>query len=202
MNEAQMLGLLRGPTTEEVLKNILITIAGSTTRSGVVPYYMVSFPRNGKESFKIGSNAAAIGAGAQTVNANSIYMVPHADMPPLNQIDGYLLDQNGPDLMLTGMLSGCSFIMKPNADRSTIRCAHLQPPSGAGQGEALNTRCINTAGFKQDPGPVIVFGRTNYPDTQGGRSATVLGVRRGAVWQIFAQQFNANFDILTADQIL
>jgi hypothetical protein len=202
LTEADMLGLLRGPTTDRALGTILITIAGSPQPSAVIRYYIVSYPRNGRHSFKVSSEQGTLGADALAIDAHSIQMVPHANFPPLNQINGYLLDNTGPDLMVTGMLNGCSFIMKADAQRTSVRCAHLQPIPGAGGGELLNTQCINTAAFAGDAGPVVVFGRNNYPVTTGGRSCTVLGVRRRGVWSIYAQQFDAFFNIVSATQIL
>lgn len=202
LTEADMLGLLRGPTTDRALGTILVTIAGSPQPSAVIRYYMVSYPRNGRDSFKVSSDQGTLGPGAVAFDAHSIQMVPHANLPPLNQINGYLLDNTGPDLMVTGMLNGCSFVMKANAQRTTVRCAHLQPSAAPGGGELLNTQCINSAAFAGDAGPVVVFGRNNYPVTAGGRSCTVVGVRRLGVWALYAQQFDAFFNVLGATQIL
>jgi hypothetical protein len=204
LNEAQILGLVRGPTTEQVLEQISITVAGYPGASVVHTYFAAHFPRNGKDGMKVSSNALALGPGAAPVQAHSIQMVAHANTPPLNQIPGYLLDGNGPDLMLTGMLNGCSFIMKANANRSTVRCAHLQPVPGVGHGAALNVRCINNAAFLGDAGPVTVFGRNNYADVGASpRSCTVLGVRRAGAWEIYAQIFNsATFEVVSATRIL
>ena len=48
MTEIQFLSFLKGPTTERVLEEILVTIAGSPAPSGVIPYYMKADPpRNG-----------------------------------------------------------------------------------------------------------------------------------------------------------
>jgi hypothetical protein len=203
MTEPQFLSFLKGPTTDRVLDQALITIAGSPQPSGVLPYYMkADLPRNGKEFFRTSCNPVTVGAGSHTFNAHSIQMVPHANVPALNQVAGYVLDNNGPDLMVTGMLNGCSFIMKANAGRTAVRCAHLQPPPG--KGVELNVNCVNTAAFLTDAGPVRVFGRLKYQDSPGHpRSCTVLGVRRGSgAWEIYAQIFDGNFKIVAVDKLL
>jgi len=204
LNEAQILGLVRGPTTEQVLQNISITIAGYPLASMVWTYHAAHFPRNGRDGMKISSNAGVLGPGATQVQAHSVQMVGHANTPPLNQIPGYLLDHTGPDLMLTGMLNGCSFIMKANANRTAVRVAHLQPQPGVGQGSALNVNCINSAAFVGDAGPVVVFGRNSYPDAgTAPRSATVLGLRHSGAWEIYAQIFDsATFAVVSATRIL
>src|SRR6266481_5689840 len=99
MNENDFLGLLRGPTTDSVLLTVLVTIAGSPQLSGVLAYDVKSdLPRNGKECFKI---ARALGPGSVQFNAHSIQMIDNANIGPLNQLAGYVLDNNGPDLMVT-----------------------------------------------------------------------------------------------------
>jgi hypothetical protein len=204
LSAAQILGLVSGPTTEQVLQSILITIAGHPGPSGVQNYHAEHYPRDGRDSLKISSNALALGPHAVLVPAHSVQMITHANTPPLGQIPGYLLDGNGPDLMLTGMLNGCSFVMKANANRTAVRCAHLQPQLGAGQGSALNVHCINGAAFVGDAGPVLVYGRNSYPDGAGlSRSSTVLGVRRAGAWEIYAQIFDAAaFTVVSATRIL
>ena len=188
MNETQMLDLLRGPTTERVLEAVLITIGGSVLPSGVVPYFVKKddLPIHGKESFRIADNAGIVGANAHQFNAHSIQMIRTANVPPLNQIVGYVLDHTGPNLMVTGMLTGCTFVMKANANRTAVRCAHLQPAQN--MGADLNIRCVNTAAFVGDAGPVRAFGRLKYADNT---ACTVIGVRRPAgAWDIYAQLLN------------
>ncbi|MEE4452309.1 hypothetical protein [Novosphingobium resinovorum] len=201
MTPDQALGFLRGPTTVEFLQAYQIKIAGRPgPPSQVVTYYISSDVTSGTEIFQI-THDEHIYPGNFEFDAHSIYMVPGNAPYNVVALDGYVLDQNGPDLMVTGMLNGCSFLMKANAARTQVRCAHLRPAPGEG-GARLNVRMVNNAGFHGDPGPLLVYGRANYPDTQGGRSSTVIGVRKAGVWGIYQQQFDANGAVLAASRIL
>lgn len=90
----------------------------------------------------------------------------------------YLLDNGGPDIMLTAKLTGCTFVARP-AVGHPAGCAeitHLQP--NAESGFALNTR-MNVPGQH-------AYGRLRYDiDT---RSINVIGVRQGGNWKIYAQK--------------
>ena len=202
LNALQILGLLRGPTTEQVLQNHVVTIAGYPNGSEVRDYACERIERNGRDSLRVTFDPGVIGPDPQMVQAHSVCMVSSANMGPLNQIAGYLLDHTGPDLMFTGMLNGCSFVMKATPDRSRVRCAHLRPPPGEA-GSALHTACVNTGAFAGDAGAVTVFGRNSYLPPPGlARSATVLGVRRAGAWEIYAQIFDSFFNITGAARIL
>jgi hypothetical protein len=203
MTPQDALGFLRGPTTERFLAEYLVTINGKPgPPSAVIPYYIWPEPRGGKDGFKVAFSQNLAGPGHVQFPAHSIYMVEGNTPYNVVALDGYVLDGNGPDIMVTGMLNGCSFLMKANADKTQVRCAHLRPAAGANGGEMLNVRMVNNAQFHGDAGALAVYGRNNYPNTLSGRSSTVIGVRKGGVWGIYQQQFDGNWKVLVASQIL
>jgi len=196
MNGADILGFLRGPTTLEFLQQYLVTIAGNPGVSQQYNYY--AYDDFGR--LKINANQHASPPNAHQFQAHSIQMVEsNAPGFVMGQLNGYVLDGAGSDIMVTGMLNGCSFIVKANGN--DVRCAHVRPAQGT-RGEDLNTNAMNTSQFHGDPGNVSVYGRLNYPQTATeGRSSTVLGVRKAGVWRIYQQQFDANFNVVSASQI-
>lgn len=198
MTPAQVLGFLRGPTTEEFLSHYMITVAGKPgPPSAIVTYYVWQHSPN---KFKVSHDPGVAGAGNVTFQAHSIYMVESNVPYNMGGLDGYVLGGGGADIMVTGMLNGCSFVMKSDAGRNNVRCAHLRPGAGANAGNDLNVRTMNNAQFHGDAGAVSVYGRLNYPD----RNSTVIGVRRGGVWSIYQQQYDglAANNIRAASQIL
>jgi len=94
---------------------------------------------------------------------------------------------NDPVIMITGQLSGCSFVVKDAGEGGELRTTHLQPtigrPGGNVTGDALNTA------LKRDHEDWTVFGKSNFDsDTY---IVNVIGVRdRDKGWQIFAQKRN------------
>lgn len=201
MNGQDALGFLQGPTTLEFLKTYLITIAGDPGGSRVQSYYI--YQEVGADRFKITFNQLAADPGAHQFSAHSILMVEtSAPGFVLGQLNGYTLDGTGPGIMVTGMLNGCSFITKANGAKTSVACAHVRPAAGT-LGETLNVNAINGAQFQGNAGNVTVYGRMNYPQTPTApRSSTVLGVRKAGVWSIYQQQFDADFNIVSATQIL
>ncbi len=92
----------------------------------------------------------------------------------------YLLDNNGPDIMLTAKLTGCTFIARQAANNvaGNVEVTHLQPNGETGL--QLNTR-MNIAGQE-------TYGRLRYDISD--RSINVIGVRVGTRWKIYAQKID------------
>lgn len=90
----------------------------------------------------------------------------------------YLLDNGGPDIMLTAKLTGCTFIARPAGGHppGSVEITHLQPNQETGF--ALNTR-MDVAGQ-------FAYGRLKYDIDV--RSINVIGVRQGGAWKIYAQK--------------
>jgi hypothetical protein len=174
----------------EFLKRYPVRIFGATAASGVAQYVLsnraASF-RPGRilgtlnmhatESFDIRSAAIVVGpGGGHRFQAHSVHMdVGTAAM------GFYRLDGAGPNIMLTGQLSGCSFVMMP-AGVGSIDVAHIKPHqiSGKAMHANLGGAFANAA----------IYGDS----TQGGfydsdsRVVSIVGVRSGGQWRIYAQK--------------
>lgn len=93
----------------------------------------------------------------------------------------YRLDANGPDLMVTAKLTGCTFVARAVAGApGSVDVAHIQP-TVAENGVQLNNRLAATAGQ-------LTYGRNSYDITS--RSINVIGVRVGGQWKIYAQKLD------------
>ena len=84
------------------------------------------------------------------------------------------LPQSGPDIMLTAKLTGCTFVARRVGQVTEV--AHLQPEDE--NGVELHQR-MQDAGHR-------AYGRLRYD--LDSRSINVIGVRRGAQWEIYAQK--------------
>jgi len=127
------------------------------------------------EEFRITTNP---GFGGVAFDAYSLPMI----MKRINNVDDLRTEMNqlpavGPDIVITGGLSGCSIVTQGNTF-----AAHIQPydaKDGLAEKQSGNQLryVINTFnGFK-------VFGRQDY----GGTNANIIGVRSGGNWRFYAQ---------------
>ncbi len=98
-----------------------------------------------------------------------------AMIPSNRNINWYPLT-GGPDVMLTCKLTGCSFVVRK--ENGQVEAAHLQPTDE--DGLDLNRRLAQ-------PGQKA-YGRLDYNFDK--RAVTILGVRSGGQWRIFAQKWN------------
>lgn len=83
----------------------------------------------------------------------------------------------GPDLLLTCKLSGCSFMVRDNV--GVIECTHIKPSGVAGS--ALQQHLQTTY-----PGATVFGAHTDYDSAK--HTCTIIGVRRGGQWKIYAQK--------------
>ena len=195
-------------TPDYFLKNCFVKIAGSPAASGVMNYNLKYkgdiVPPAGiaaaPQSFKFDITTIMVNPG-QIIPTHSVQMVDYATLavPPGNgpiNLTGYTLGAGGPDLMVTGLLNGCTFCMLKMG--AQVICAHVRPPAGANAGKDLHTRMMNRARMVGHLGsPLICFGRNDYPG-----NATVVGVRLNGNWNIFAQLHNGYETFSGATQIL
>ena len=175
------------------LKVYPIRIFGGTRASGVRPFAI----ENRGDSMRPGSilgtknfhqtesfnirllNSNMAGPGAHTFNAHSVRMdVGESAMTT------YQLDNTGPDIMVTGQLSGCSFIISSNGNNTDV--AHVKPSgsTGAELATALSTSNPNS----------FVYGATaghGFYDSDD-RTVSVIGIRQNGNWEIYAQKQDAN----------
>lgn len=148
-------------------------------------------------SFKLEPGAAGAGEGAIT-NAHVVPMVNHnGTMYGSLDLNGittampyYALDATGEGVMVTGELSNCCFAwIQQGAD---LWCIHVQPVGGITPTN-LQTELSTTGRFAAAPATALsTFGRNDYP---GGR-ASVIGVREGGVWNLYAQRSDTSFNTL------
>lgn len=181
------------------LKRYPVRIFGATTASGVVTYTMLN--RNPGASMRPGSvlgtlnmhtteafeirapgalGAVGGGAGGHPFQAHSIHM----DVGTTNMGFYRLGVGAGPTIMVTGQLSGCSFVMLPGA-AGVLDVAHVQPQGQTGQ--ALQTTLAAAVPNAEIYGASGAGG--NYDSVD--RRASIIGVRFGGVWRIYAQKQDA-----------
>lgn len=110
-------------------------------------------------------------------------------------MDFYRLGPAGPAIMVTGQLSGCSFVMIPGGP-GQVDVAHVEPrhrqfdPAGLGRrqtGEALHADLSKAMSNAEIYG---ASGKSKNYDSDD-RTASVLGVRVGGQWKIFAQKHDS-----------
>lgn len=176
------------------LKNYPVRIFGDAGASGIAIYTMInrgaskrpdSFWGTRKlhdtESFDIRSAAAmgaiAPGHGGHAFPAHSIHMDVGAGAMAF-----YTLGAAGPNIMVTGQLSGCSFVMVPGAVLGQVDVAHVQPHGMSGQ--ILHGALTGAIAHAQVYGASATRG--NYDGND--RAASIIGVRTGAIWRIYAQK--------------
>lgn len=103
--------------------------------------------------------------------------LPPAHLPPPGA---------GPGFMATVLLTGCSVVMQPLSAGSGPFVAHVQPDGGQ-TGQQLQA-ALQGARFAGSAHPTGVYGRLNYPQPQ---RATVIALRAGTHWTLYAQAFGA-----------
>jgi hypothetical protein len=131
------------------------------------------------ESFDIRAMAAIAAVGGvgngRVFNAHSIHMDGG-----IAAMGFYNLGIGGPDIMVTGQLSGCSFIMVAAA-AGTVNVAHVHPTGTTG---AL----LRAALIAANPGAQI-YGVGHYDSND--RTVSIMGVRTGTAWRIYAQKHDS-----------
>lgn len=130
------------------------------------------------------SSAFRIQKTLPTDMTNDTFAAINVVMYPSNgPMNWQLLPDTGPpDLMVTGQLTACSFAIM--VDPLGLKVTHLQPTGESG--DALKTRLIEY-GLKNQIA-MTVLGAPDYDAANNG-AATVIGVRNGTRWSIYAQKF-------------
>ncbi|MBR0643674.1 hypothetical protein [Plastoroseomonas hellenica] len=185
MSPSEVLGFIRGPTTQRFLWTTVITIGSKT---------------NGVGNFTIAQDARAqadqhdifrISDGLPQANSHAFRAV---SVPMRNRdtlaagIDGLQLPNVGEDIMVTGMLTSCAFMY--STDKRNMHCAHIEPtravlPAGTNRGLDLGvTLTTANAPFTNDAGAVRYYTRVDY---EGLHHVNILGVRRGDGWSLYVQ---------------
>ncbi|MCA9484682.1 MAG: hypothetical protein KC553_13195 [Nitrospina sp.] len=191
-----------------------VTIAGNPNASMVYDYWIhtvagirnvrpgriLHFVNHNIRTYKIWSYDP--GGDSFRFASHSVQMVNEGAVA-VNAVNGYLLPQpSGVTIMVTGMLTGCSFCFLDTG--AGIETAHIRPnPNNAAN---LRTNLINNGQFAGHAGA----GMTVYGSHAGAGGAgydhrtenvSVIGVFQGT-WSIFAQVYDANKAVVRLDQIL
>ena len=195
MNGQQALAsLMAHPRT--FLRRYPLRIAGANLPSGVLPFWIWYWQASARpgtvlrtlrmhatDSFRMASQAVLAGANSHNFNAHSIFMAQSNVPIVLHRIAAGA----APNILITGALSGCSFIVNAGPNPGDIDCAHLQPNGESGH--ALHARLKPL--YNQ------VYGLERYDHTTptpGGprrdRNVTIIGVRVSGRWKIYAQKLD------------
>jgi hypothetical protein len=147
---------------------------GASQRPGTV---LRTHSMQATQMFQVRARGSAFGnpAGSVWFNAHSVKMF---DSNQLANIGTYTLPvAGGPDLMLTGQLSGCAFAIQDNGDGSLV-VAHIQP------GQHVDAVTLQRT-LQNTPGWTTVYGREDYGQD---RVASIVGGRVNGRWRIWVQK--------------
>lgn len=135
----------------------------------------------------------------------AVYVAMHQDVTPVTDrmnIEGRFIPLVGSNFMMTGMLSGCCFMIRKVAGQ--VQCTHIQPlaPTWADGGQ-LQTY-LESLGMNG----VTFYGRNDYgygpnPGVDASMKVTICGrLHPSGRWHIYAQRFmNSDFTRLDVQEI-
>lgn len=132
-----------------------------------------------------------IAGGSQHVLAWHVDVTPRATLTNLQSIPPLRVSKtNGPDIMVTTSLNGCTFCCETVGN--DVMMAHIQPTNtGAALANEFNNGGGRNGGqFVGGNGNLTYFGSdsTNQGYDAGQNNVTVIGVRLGNMWHVFAQK--------------
>jgi hypothetical protein len=174
------------------LKNYPVRIFGSTAASGVTAYCLLNRGASMRPGSKLGTWSmkatesfdirAMAGIGAVGGVGNGHVFNAHSVHMDLGQaaMAFYRLDNTGPNIMVTGQLSGCSFVMTAAAG-GTIDVAHVKPVGITAATLLTNLTAAN-------PG-ALIYGAGAYDPND--RTVSIIGARDAAGWRVYAQKHDA-----------
>jgi hypothetical protein len=99
---------------------------------------------------------------------------------------------NEPQFILTGLLTGCSFVVEVG-DNGGLRCAHEL------HGKGPNSEQLRKV-VAERPGLIAYTSGDQYDHFKN--QAHVIGIAQKGKWKLYAQRQNADFGILGVDRIL
>lgn len=201
MNPGLALQMLRGQTTLEFLKTTIVTISGAST-AGPADFYIsaaLKAKNDRRDKYEVKARSGA--TGEVKFRAFNVPMQNRDTISNAASITGVQLPMDGPDLMVTGMLTACSFAF--TTDKKNVHCCHIQPRTSvnaANKGLALGVELMNGGRFGNTGDAMTVFSHREYSECT---SATVLGVRRLDGWSLYCQGIlGMTMDVQFAVQIL
>lgn len=176
---------------EPFLKRYPIRIYGTVAPSGVAQYALENRggalrpgsilgtkKLHGTEAFNIRATASGIhAANSHIFQAHSVHMdLGYAAMLY------YRLNMMGPNIVVTGQLSGCTYVIQP-AVGGGVDVAHIQPVGGM-------TGATLAANIKANHPNAFVYGATagrGFYDSDK-RVVSIVGVRIGGGWSLYSQK--------------
>jgi len=172
------------------LRNYAILISGSAVSGlrNVQFGHHTTQPRGAgapNEAFKFGQPVVqSTTSTPETVAVHNVRMIPNTESIDLADLEAYTLGGGGPDIMVTGQLSDCSFAVLSAGGNHLV--AHVQSGGVRVRPAELKAILQQTGRFHGHAGQRLtrVFGRGDYTFF-----ASVLGVRVVDQWQIYAQHF-------------
>jgi hypothetical protein len=163
-----------GDPTGSHVTRFRIEDAGSSQRPGAI---LGTHSMHATQLFAIKPSGTAHGnpPGATWFDAHSVKMFDTAT--DLAAIGTYTLPViGGPNVMVTGHLSGCSFAIHDNGDGSLV-VAHIRPSPHI-DALTLQSTLGKTAYW------TVVYGRHDYP----GQVASIVGSRIAGRWHVWGQK--------------
>ena len=158
------------------LSTYLLSIAGSSP-SGIRAYNITTYAGvGGTEGFQL-VNAPL---GHLVGNVHVVRMIPNTEDVDIAGMEPYVLDGTGPDIMVTGQLSGCVFAIAQGVGQLVVW--HIQPGGTRLGGAALRQAVRLTGRFTGHGRVTHVFGIGDYT-----QRAHIVGIRNGGTWHIYAQ---------------
>ena len=173
----------------DFLRRYPVRIFGATAASGVAMYVMDNRGQSRRpgsvlgtlnmhttESFDVRSAAIVFGGNGHPFSAHSVHM----DVGT-GAMGFYRLDGTGPNIMVTGQLSGCSFVMMP-VGANDVDVAHIKPHQITGK--TLHDNLSNT--FAN----AVIYGDSKdggFYDSDT-RVVSIVGVRFAGEWRMYAQK--------------
>lgn len=211
MKLSTALMMLKGSPVPFLRMN-LVQIAGAGV-SGPQNYYFSHHQADPHhtgmaEAFKFDTHFIGAGGGVpvtgidgqlyRMMSVHNVRMNPNTEGLDISDIPAYVLDGTGPDVMVTGQLSGCVFAIRQEAHRLLV--AHVQPGNGRQDGPLLR-QTIRMMGRLHHAGAggrvTHVFGIPDY-----NARAHVIGVRTGGTWHIYAQCVTTGMGPITASSMI
>jgi hypothetical protein len=124
----------------------------------------------------------ATGQVHKAMQVHNVQMIGREEGVDVTAIEPYVLGGGGPDLMVTGQLNACVFVVQQTAGQLVV--AHIQPGGALQTGSMLRQTMKVTGRFAGHGRVTHVFGLggdySNY--------AYVIGVRRGGQWELYGQR--------------
>lgn len=110
--------------------------------------------------------------------------------PGLTSMESYRLPVDGPKIMVTPLLTGCSFVMEP-AEGGAVRVTHVRPGGGV-SGAQLPGAIAGQVGEAQ------IYGADDNKGTydSADRVVNIIGVLTDSGWVIYAQKMVRNSDAI------